>query len=181
VIHRSELLVSCGRRRAERPCFNGFLTVVGKGTWCSTGRSCRAACACLFGWFLRPDTWTDSASPSPTRLFEPCAGGRVSSESRGRLKPENVSYSPCCSPALPPDSASEARPASGGQVPTSKVCMNIALPCFSPGAAKGDHLASRVSPRTESRALGYQTPAIPPPVSKRLAGLVQCLGCTCHD
>ena len=29
-------------------------------TWVSTGRSCRAACACLFGWLLRPDTRTDS-------------------------------------------------------------------------------------------------------------------------
>ena len=97
-----------------------------------TGRSCRAACACLFGWLLRPDTVDGlPRRGSPARLFEP----RGSDEHARRKRRE-----PCpVRPGAPPPTDGHA---SDGERPGTHVkgCYSVALRSRHVDRLDEDHL-----------------------------------------
>lgn len=111
-------------------------------TWVSTGRSCRAAFAYLFGWLLRPDTRTDSVGrPSPARLFEPRGSGE-----HARRETRTVSRSPWSSPALPPSDAQRRVRLRAARYPRQSLQSCFTAARLARSTQRGDHLARRGTP-----------------------------------
>ena len=132
----------------------------------STGRSCRAAGACLFGW-LSASGHLDGPGgepPSPARLFEP----------RRSDKHARTNREPCPARPRAPPSYHRSR-ATAVRLRTDRYPVKIAT-CFTDRANKPPGARDARPPRTSrnshaaSRALEYRTPDIPPPTG-RPAGL----------